>query len=234
MHIEVKFIGNLMMKKTHPGKLFLGLMMSCLVGLSNIALAYEIEADSTANSVYVLLINENPGAVFHSITVETARPLFLTNVNTTITPATVLGGGSDLLALEFDVFSWVTAGASGDLVLTVSGLAAGNSVSFDITVPLEVVAAAAPTQGLIGVGLPAPDAGGLDTDGDGISDALEVAFGSDPLVTESTPGNLVELPVTVRIPFVPFFGLFVLAAVLGSVGVSRARQRQISQISKGQ
>lgn len=222
-----------MMKKTNPGQMLLGLAISCLAGMANIAHAYDVEADSTDNSLYVLLINENPGAVFHSITLGSNQPAFVTAASVLITPPTVLGGGSDLAALEFDIIPGAVIGASGDLVMTVNGLAAGTSLSFDVTVPLTVVANVAATQGLIGNAIPAPDPGGVDTDGDGVSDALEDAFGSDPLFAESTPGNPAFMS-TATVPFVPMVGFLVLAAVLSSVGVFRTRQRRSNQISKGQ
>ena len=31
--------------------------------------AYDVESDTTANRIYMLLINDNPGAVFHTIRV---------------------------------------------------------------------------------------------------------------------------------------------------------------------
>ena len=167
-----------------------GLAASFLMGCVTHALAYDVETDSTGNAVYMLLLNENPGAVFHSITLGDSSPGFVTAATATIVPETVLGGGSDLAALEFDVIPGATIGSTGDLVLTVSGLAAGTPISVVFTVPLEVVASASAAQGFVGAGVPAPDPGGLDTDGDGVTDSLELAYGSNPNQAGSLPGQV--------------------------------------------
>jgi len=156
------------------------------------AQAYDIERSSVNNTIYILLVNDNPGAVFHSISISTPStlPSFLSQAAVTIVPDSVLGGGSGLAALEFNVGLGLT-GTTEDLVLSVSGLAAGAAISFDITVPLTIVAdgVAAVAQGQVGTGIPVPDLGGVDSDNDGISDALEVAFGSDPQESTSTPSE---------------------------------------------
>ena len=156
------------------------------------AQAYDIERNSVDNTIYILLVNDNPGAVFHSISISTPStlPSFLSQVAVTVVPDSVVGGGSGLAALEFNVGLGLT-GTTEDLVLNVSGLAAGAAINFDITVPLTIVAngAAAVAQGQVGTGIPVPDLGGVDSDNDGISDALEVAFGSDPQESTSTPSE---------------------------------------------
>ena len=156
------------------------------------AQAYDVERYSSDNTIYVLLVNDNPGAVFHSISISTPAtlPSFLSQVAVTVVPDSVVGGGSGLAALEFNVGLGLV-GTTEDLVLNVSGLAAGAAINFDITVPLTIVAdgAAAVAQGQVGTGIPVPDLGGVDSDNDGISDALEVAFGSDPQVSTSTPSE---------------------------------------------
>ena len=156
------------------------------------AQAYDVERYSNDNTIYVLLVNDNPGAVFHSISISTPTtlPSFLSQAAVTVVPDSVVGGGSGLAALEFNV-SLGLVGTSEDLVLNVSGLAAGAAINFDIIVPLTIVAngAAAGAQGQIGTGIPVPDLGGVDSDNDGISDALEVAFGSDPQESTSTPSE---------------------------------------------
>ena len=156
------------------------------------AQAYDIERNSVDNTIYILLVNDNPGAVFHSISISipSTSPSFLSQAAVTIVPDSVLGGGSGLAALEFNVGLGLT-GSTEDLVLSVSGLAAGAAINFDVIVPLTIVAngAAAVAQGQVGTGIPVPDLGGVDSDNDGISDALEVAFGSDPQESTSTPSE---------------------------------------------
>ena len=153
------------------------------------AQAYDIEFP-TENTIYLLLVNDNPGAVFHSISISVPEtlPSFVTSTEVTIVPESIIGGGSALAAIEFNTF-YAPAGTTGDLIFSVSGLAAGSAINFDVTVPLTVVASAAATQGQVGIGIPVPDPGGVDTDNDGVSDALEVAFGSDPQVSTSTPSE---------------------------------------------
>ena len=156
------------------------------------AQAFDIERSSVDNTIYILLVNDNPGAVFHSISISTPSTLpdFLSQAAVTIVPDSVLGGGSGLAALEFNVGLGLT-GTTEDLVLSVSGLAAGAAINFDVIVPLTIVAngVAAVAQGQVGTGIPVPDLGGVDSDNDGISDALEVAFGSDPQESTSTPSE---------------------------------------------
>ena len=58
------------------------------------------------------------------------------------------------------------------------------------TVPLEVVNSAPAAQGFVGSGEPTPNPGGTDTDGDGVPDSLEVAYGSNPNSASSIPGQV--------------------------------------------
>ncbi|MEE2702538.1 MAG: thrombospondin type 3 repeat-containing protein [Myxococcota bacterium] len=152
-------------------------------------LAYPVEADSATNTVFVLLRNLHPTAVFESISITETPPGFVSQVAASIIPGTIPGGGSDLAAIEFDVAAGAVLGSTGDLTLTVSGSASGQAIDVVLLVPLEVAAAAPTAQGVVGVGVPAPDPGGPDSDSDGVSDALEVAFGSDPFNAASLPGQ---------------------------------------------
>ncbi|MBT8446272.1 MAG: thrombospondin type 3 repeat-containing protein [Gammaproteobacteria bacterium] len=203
------------------------LALSLFTGWANQSMAYDVEPDSTGNSIYVLLLNENPGAVFHSITLGNEVPSFVAGATATIVPATVPGGGSDLAALEFDVIPGATIGASGVLTLTVSGLAVGNPVSIEVAVPLTVAASAPAAQGEVGAGVPAPDPGGLDTDGDGVPDSLELAFGSDPDAADSLPGQ--ALAEAMPVPVLPIPAVIILAAVLTAAGFPISRHRRRSQ-----
>ncbi len=156
---------------------------------SSVASAYDVEADSTSNTVFVLLRNMDLSADFLSISVGDDLPSFVPSASAVIVPASVAARESDLAAIEFDVSAGALLGEMGDLEVTISGVADGRSIDIILTVPLEVVATAAEAQGEVGVGVPAPDPGGTDTDGDGVTDALEVAFGSDPLNSASVPGT---------------------------------------------
>lgn len=204
----------------------LAISLSFFIGYSSSALAYDVENDSTANTVYMLLLNDNPGAVFHSITIGSSVPAFVAGASASIVPPNVLGGASDLAALEFNVIPSAVVGSTGDLLVTVSGLAAGTPVSIEFIVPLEVVASAPAAQGVVGSNLPAPDPGGVDTDGDGVTDALEQAFGSDPSSSSSLPGDGSTPPVSENIPILTLPAYALLAALLIGLGAPVLRQRQ--------
>jgi hypothetical protein len=182
--------------------------------------AYDVEADSTANTVFVLLWNGNPTASFESISISEDLPGIVAQATASITPASVPANGSDLAAIDFDIEPGAMLGASGDLVITVSGTASGQPLDVVLEVPLVVVAVAPEAQGVVGTGIPAPDPGGVDSDGDGVTDALETAFGSDPLDPASMPGKTVEVPSLEAI------GLTCLAALLMLCGVGLTRRRQ--------
>lgn len=183
------------------------------------AAAYQVEADSAGNSIYVLLINDNPSASFDSVSVSEDLPGFVSSATASIVPASVPAQGSDLALVDFDVGA-VALGSTGDLTLTVSGNAAGQPIELVLTVPLMVVAVAPPAQGVVGQGVPAPDPGGVDSDGDGISDALEIAFGSNPNDASSIPGG----PQVV--PALGVLGLAGLAALLALGAGWRAARRE--------
>jgi len=183
------------------------------------AAAYEVESDSAGNSIYVLLINENPIASFDSVSVSEDLPAFVSTATASIVPASVPAQGSDLAAVSFDVGA-VALGSTGDLTLTVSGNAAGQPVEMVLTVPLTVVAVAPVAQGVVGQGVPAPDPGGVDSDGDGVSDALEIAFGSNPNDAASIPGG------PQAVPALGVLGLAGLAALLALGAGWRSARRE--------
>ena len=158
------------------------------------ASAYDVEADSSTNIIYILLRNLNTTASFDSISVADDLPSFVTTATASIVPASVPVSSSDLAAVEFDVSAAALLGETGDIRVTLAGTASGQPVDILLDVPLVVVADAAAAQGEVGSTIPAPDPGGVDTDMDGVSDALETAFGSDPNDPESTPGNPVIVP----------------------------------------
>lgn len=193
--------------------------------------AYEVEGDSAGNTVYVLLWNAHPTAVFDSISISETLPAFVSQATASIIPAAVPAHGSDLAAVDFDVAAGATLGATGDLTITVSGSTSGQPIDLVLTVPLEVVATAPVAQGVVGQGVPAPDPGGTDSDGDGVTDALEIAFGSDPSDASSLPGSL-SPPPPGPIPLLEdlgFMGLIVL--LLGSGTWLAGRRRRDSGIT---
>ena len=166
------------------------LLLALVAGSVSQVQAFDLTANSADNEVFLLLLNENPGGVFHSISVNVDAPAFISNtIEVTNTPGAINGGGSDLVVLQFDVGN-AAFNTSGDLIVTVSGMVAGNAVSVDFTVPLRVWFSAPPAQGFVGTGEPAPNPGGTDTDGDGVPDSLEVAYGSDPILASSIPGQV--------------------------------------------
>ena len=184
--------------------------------------AYSVEADSTANTVYVLLRNLHPSAVFESISITEAPPAFVSQAAASIIPATIPGGGSDLAAIEFDVAAGAVLGSMGNLTLTIAGSASGQEIDVVLLVPLEVAAVAPTAQGVVGVGVPAPDPGGPDSDGDGVSDALEIAFGSDPFNASSLPGQSPTAPV----PLFDAIGFACLAGLLLLCGIWLVARRE--------
>ena len=153
------------------------------------AASYDVEGDSTDNAVFVLLRNLHATADFDSISVDQNLPGFVSQATASIVPASVPALKSDLAQIDFDVAPTAILGETGDLTITVSGDAAGQPIDLVLTVPLQVAETAPEAQGIVGVGVPAPDPGGVDTDLDGVSDALEVAYGSNPLDPTSLPGE---------------------------------------------
>jgi hypothetical protein len=168
--------------------LFLGLLCS------EAAFSYQVEAGSSSNEVFILLVNDQPSAPFHSISLTHAAPGIVGTATASIVPVQVEAESSDLAALQFDVLPGVALGATGQLIITLAGEAAGKAIETQVTVPLEVVESAPAAQGVVGTGVPAPDPGGVDSDGDGVTDALEVAFGSNPNDPESFPGQPFAVP----------------------------------------
>ena len=63
--------------------------------------------------------------------------------------------------------------------------------------------------------------GDNDTDGDGVSNADEVAAGSDPMDPGSVPAP--ATPAT-PVPTLPLFGFGILASLLGVFGLRKLRQ----------
>lgn len=184
--------------------------------------AYEVEADSTGNTVFILLRNLNPSADFESVSVGEDQPSFVAQVAASIVPGSVAANGSDLAAVDFDVSAGATLGSTGDLEITVSGTASGQPIAIVFTLPLVVVADAAEAQGSVGQGVPAPDPGGTDSDGDGVTNAHEIAFGTDPLDSNSVPG---ETGAGTSIPALGAVALAALAALLLLTGTWLASRR---------
>ena len=185
--------------------------------------AYDVEADSVDNTVYILLRNLNEGDSYDSISVTNIAPGIVSAATANIIPASVNASGSDIVSLDFTVAAGAYLGASGDLEITVSGSVAGQAVEVVTTVPLTVVANVAAAQGYVGTGLPAPYAGGVDTDGDGVSDALETAFGSNPNSADSQPGDLIEL-IEENIPMLGLLGMIIMGVLFVGFGSTAARR----------
>lgn len=196
----------------------------CLVlGASVNTHAYDVEADSVNNSIYILLRNLNSDDAYDSISVTNTAPGIVSAASATIIPASVAASGSDIAAVEFTVAAGATIGATGNLAITVSGTVAGQDVDVDIMVPLEVVANVAATQGFVGTGVPAPDSSGVDSDGDGVSDALELAFGSNPNSADSEPGDPVIFTEE-NVPMLGFLGMLVMGLLFTCFGSAAVRR----------
>jgi hypothetical protein len=169
-----------------------------MLSSANTVFAYDVESDSTSNTAYVLLRNLNPSAVFESITIGDSVPSFVSLATATIVPGSIPASASALGAIDFDITPAALVGETGELSITVSGSASGVPIHVVLTVPLTVVNTAPAAQGVVGTGVPAQDPGGLDSDGDGVTDAHEIAFGSNPADMNSVPGKIAP-------PNVPLF-----------------------------
>lgn len=189
------------------------LLLSALFG-SSLASAYDVEENSVGNTVYVLLENLNVGAVYHSISIVDTPPSFVSSVSVSIVPETIPGLRHRLAAVEFDVAAGASLGASGDLVLSVQGLVAGRVASVDVPVPLTVVSSAAPAQGYVGTTIPAADPNGIDTDGDGVVDSLETAYGSNPQDAGSLPGDFMAVVANVPVMLAPLSAIFAVVLIV--------------------
>jgi hypothetical protein len=166
------------------------------------------------------LRNLSPTADFQSITIDDDLPNFVQGATVSIIPASVAADGSALAAIDFQVSSSALVGEVGSLTLTISGVRSAEPIDIVLTVPLEVTAAAPIAQGVVGTGVPAPDPGGLDTDGDGVTDALELNFGTDPLDSNSVPGKP-QPPAVPSIRPILLGGLITLLLVIGSLTLRR-------------
>ena len=91
------------------------------IGASVSAHAYDVEADSANNSVYILLRNLNPGDAYDSISVTNTAPGIVSSASASIIPSSVAANGSDIAAVDFTVVAGAALGATGDLAITVSG-----------------------------------------------------------------------------------------------------------------
>lgn len=194
---------------------------------ASMASAYDVEANSTGNKVYILLVNDNPATSYDTITINNVPPAIISSASATIIPASVAAGSSDLAALTFNVSSNAQLNAVGDLSITVTGSIGERSVNVDLTVPLTVVANASIAQGEVGSIIPRPDPGGIDSDNDGISDILEYAFDSNPYNPESLPGEI----ETTNIPMVGALGAVALALLMLVSGSSATRRRSASMLA---
>ena len=167
------------------------LLFLCCIFFSKNTHAYDVENFSSNNELFILLMNESPGAVFHSIEVTNSLPSFVNNAQVTIVPESIVGGGSALLKINFDM-GLAVVGTQEDMTFTINGLAAGKNITTSVTIPLNIVAigAASSQQGQLGSTSPTQDLGGVDSDDDGVTDLLELAYGSNPIDANSTPLNV--------------------------------------------
>jgi hypothetical protein len=195
---------------------------------ANSTLAYDVEADSVGNSIFLLLTNATGNASYDTISVANTVPSFVSYSTASIVPASVSANGSDLAALEFSVDAAAPLGATGSIIVTVSGMVSGQPVDVVVPVSITVVASAAEAQGFVGSGVPMPDVGGVDSDMDGITDALETAYGSDPFFATSIPGALLSVDIPLLGSFASL-ALFSLLLLLGSPFKRRVKAQRATQ-----
>lgn len=185
-------------------------LLQCL-SYATSAHAYDVEADSEGNIIYILLRNLND-VTYDSIVIGNNTPGIVSASSASITPATVAASGSDLAAISFDISPTATLGSTANLTVTVAGYISSQQVNVELVVPLTVVTSAAAAQGFVGSTEPAPDPGGVDSDADGVSDALEIAFNSNPSLAESLPGF--PFIASENVPFAGAAAMLVLAFAL--------------------
>ena len=174
--------------------------------------AYEVQTNSSDNIIFVLLNNPSENGSLSSITLTSQNPSFVTTSDTYFTPIQIPAGKSDIIGLSFDVAAYAPSGISDDLTLTVQGIISGQLVEFDIDIPLTTVSTAPEAQGYVGFGVPSSSLGDSDNDGDGVSDIIELAYGSDPNGIDSIPGIIDE-----NIPAFGVFGYSLLAILLATI-----------------
>ncbi len=184
----------------------------CLIATISVQ-AYEIEANSTDNSIYVLLNNPEGNSTFSSISLTIQSPSFISSASASFIPSAINSNRSDVLSLNFDVYNNVSLGDSSDMTINISGIVAGQLVSFSVTIPLTVVSNSDSAQGEIGAGIPPTNGDTTDSDGDGISDVLEIAFGSDANNIESYPGG----PIIATVPILNGLAFLLLALLIARI-----------------
>jgi hypothetical protein len=186
------------------------------------AAAFDVESDSTGNTAFFLLRNSDAAEDYQAVAVAVseALPPFVVQASAAIVPASVAAGGSDLVSVEFDVSALALVGESADLEITISGTRSGQQIALIFVVPLEVVPNAPVAQGTIGIGVPVPEPNGVDSDGDGVSDALELNFGTDPNDESSVPGK----PGTPAVPSLHLRIVVALVILLLLIGVFETRR----------
>ena len=199
------------------------------MGATGNAAAYDVEADSTGNQIFILLRNLNPGDSYDSVVVNPSNAGIITSAFASIEPTTVPAAGSELVAIDFDISASAMLGESATLDVTISGTVGSQTVNIDVPVELTVVSNVAPAQGEYGSTIPAPDPGGVDNDGDGVSDALEIAFGSDPFLAESQPGQ--PFGPAYDIPVMGVLGLAALFSLLFTAAWCSNKTRQLVSVA---
>ncbi len=200
-----------------------GLVLCAACLFSLLSWAYDVEVDSTENKAYVLLKNLNADADFSAINIINTLPHFVDQAIVSIEPGLVNMGSSELALIEFDIKTDAIIGDSGNLNINIAGSKSEQPVNLILTIPLNVVATAAPAQGSIGTAEPTQDFSGIDTDNDGVNDVYEVAFGSDPYDANSTPssGTTSTLP-TFNVPSLSLLALCIMAIWLAYISSSTA------------
>mgnify|MGYP000135506164 CR=1 FL=1 len=131
-------------------------MLTFLAVPAERAASYDVEADSAANTVFVLLWN-HASASYDSISIDGALPAFVSQATASIIPASVPANGSDLAAIEFDVAPGAALGSTGDLTITVLGSVSGQPI--DVVLGADVVYgvdAVQPLLATVKATLPAP------------------------------------------------------------------------------
>ena len=205
--------------------LTLGLAMWLCLAATNFSVAYEVEASSTDNSIYLLLTNPAANSTFSSISLTVQSPPFVSSASASFIPSAINSHRSDVLALDFDVYNNVSLGDSGDMTISVSGIVAGQLVSFPVTIPLTVVSNSDSAQGEIGAGIPPTNGDTTDSDGDGISDVLEIAFGSDASNNESYPGG----PIIATVPMLNGIAFLLLALLIAKAQRFAKRSKRLAR-----
>ena len=178
--------------------------------------AYDVAPDSQGNTLYLLLWHQDPALTLDNVTIASQAAGVVSSAATTFVPSSIPPGTARLAALEFSIGAGAAVGTAGVLPVTIGGTGGGSAIEpYTLEVPLLVSDSAEARQGIAGPGFAQPGVASPDTDGDGVLDVEEIAFGSDPLDPNSLPGAMMS---SSPIPALSAMGIALFALILLGMG----------------